>query len=226
MMIEIKDLSYKYGVHQVLDHIEFNLPEESITVLVGRNGAGKSTLLRCIAGWTLPTKGDVILNGVSLRESEKAFREQIIFVSDTPDFYDELTAWEHIQFVAQLHGVSDWESDAEDLFDDFYLSNHRDAFPFTFSRGMRYKLALAMALIVSPAVLMLDEPFAPLDATARADLWQRLIDYREAGKLVLFSAHSLPEGESANHIVHLQESQVTVLAAEEIDSLESLLRRD
>ncbi len=225
-MISLNELSYEYGVHQVLDNIQLEIPDRSITALVGRNGAGKSTLLRCISGWTLPTKGDVLINGVSLRNDEKAYRKQIIFVSDTPDFYDELTAWEHVQFVAQLHRVADWEDEAEELFDEFDLYRHRRAFPFTFSRGMRYKLALVMAFIVMPPLLLLDEPFGPLDANARADLWQRIQHYRNGGQSVFFSTHSIPGGESADYIVHLQASEAELISAEGIDSLESLLTRD
>lgn len=226
MAITLQDLSYEYGAHQVLDNIQLEIPESSITALVGRNGAGKSTLLRCIGGWSLPTKGDVLINDVSLRDDEKAYRKQIIFVSDTPDFYDELTAWEHVQFVAQLHRVTDWKDEAEELFDEFSLWGHRKAFPFTFSRGMSYKLALIMAFIVEPPVLVLDEPFGPLDANARIDLWQQILAYRDKDKSVFFSTHSIPEGDSADYIVYLQSSHAELLDAEGIDSLESLLSRE
>lgn len=225
-MMKLEDLSYEYGAHQVLENIQLEIPESSITALVGSNGAGKSTLLRCIGGWTLPTTGDVLINDISLRDDEKAYRKQIIFVSDTPDFYDELTAWEHVQFVAQLHSVTNWEEEAGEWFSEFNLWGHRKAFPFTFSRGMRYKLALIMAFIVEPPVLVLDEPLGPLDANARADLWQQILAYRDKGKSVFFSTHSIPEGDSADYIVYLQSSQAELLTAEGIDSLESLLNRD
>jgi len=188
-------LQYSYGNHQVLDGVSLEIEDASVVALIGVNGAGKSTLLRCLAGWSPLQKGEVYINDRSLRTQERAVRQQVIFVPDTPDFYDSLTAWEHLQFVAQLHSVDNWEQRAGELLISFQLDDQEDAYPFAFSRGMRYKLALSMALMVQPPLLLLDEPFGPLDALSSELLWQQLQAIRDDGRTVLFSTHALLESQ-------------------------------
>jgi ABC-2 type transport system ATP-binding protein len=189
---EIDHLSYSYGAVAVLQGISLNLFAGEITVLIGRNGAGKTTLLRCLAGWSRATVGDVRLGGVSIGKNERLARTKVVLVPDTPTFYDELTAWEHLQIVAQLHRLAAWQGRAAQLLNVFALNTQQEAYPFTFSRGMRHKLALSMALLLSPPLLLLDEPFAPLDPQSAVDLWAELQALRNTGTAVLLSSHALP----------------------------------
>ncbi len=189
---EIDQLGYSYGSVPVLREISLTLYAGEITVLIGRNGAGKTTLLRCLAGWSRATTGEVRLDGMSLGQNERLARARVVLVPDTPTFYDALTAWEHLQLVAQLHRLAAWQERAAQLLDVFALGAQRDAYPFTFSRGMRHKLALSMALLLSPPLLLLDEPFAPLDPQSAVDLWAALQARRAAGTAVLLSSHALP----------------------------------
>jgi ABC-2 type transport system ATP-binding protein len=222
-MLTVNNLKYQYGPHVVLSDLALQLEQRTVAILVGRNGAGKSTLLRCLAGWLQADDGTIEINGVSLQRDERAFRQQVILVPDTPDFYDELTAWEHLQLTAQLHRVPDWQPQAVELLQRFHLSEHRTAFPFTFSRGMRYKLALCLALLVNPPLLLLDEPFGPLDAPSVHYLWEMLQAYRDVGRSVLFSSHALPAGEQPDKILFLQNQQVTLVDPATIASLAGLL---
>lgn len=222
-MLTATNLTYQYGPHLVLSNLTLHLEPQKLAILVGRNGAGKSTLLRCLAGWVQAHDGTIEINGVSLQRNERQFRQQVILVPDTPDFYDELTAWEHLQLTAQLHRVADWQTRAADLLQRFHLSEHSTAFPFTFSRGMRYKLALCLALLVRPPLLLLDEPFGPLDATSVRELWEMLQSYRVTGGSVLFSSHALPTGEQPDQILWMQDQQLTPLDPATVASLADLL---
>ncbi len=222
-MLTVNNLKYQYGPHVVLSDLALQLEQRTTAILVGRNGAGKSTLLRCLAGWLQADDGTIEINGVSLQRNEREFRQQVILVPDTPDFYDELTAWEHLQLTAQLHRVPDWQPQAAELLQRFHLSEHRAAFPFTFSRGMRYKLALCLALLANPPLLLLDEPFGPLDAPSVQYLWETLQAYRDAGRSVLFSSHALPAGEQPDKILFLQNQQVTLIDPATVASLAGLL---
>src|SRR5262249_47826983 len=162
-LLAVDSVSYQYGSLRALNDINFEVEDGVLVALVGRNGAGKSTLLRCIAGWTQATDGEVRILGQSTKQNERLVRHHVVLVPDTPPFYDELTAWEHLQFNAQAHRLENWEERAEFLLDRYGLLSNRDAFPFAFSRGMRYKLALCMGLLIEPKILLLDEPLGPLD---------------------------------------------------------------
>jgi len=207
-MLHVENLTYQYGTLVVLRDLSLHLAPGQVGLLFGENGAGKSTLLRCVAGWTEPRKGSLAVDGATLRGEDREYRARVAFVPDTPDFYDELTAWEHLHLVGQLHRLPDWQDRATHLLERFRLLEHQGALPFTFSRGMRAKLALCMALLISPPLLLLDEPFNALDALARQTLWQALRAHAEQGGAVLFSSHSIASGVEPDVLLHLRDGQI------------------
>src|SRR5262245_40067361 len=133
-LLAVDGVGYQYGSLRALHDVNFEVEDGVLVSLVGRNGAGKSTLLRCIAGWTQATDGDVRILGQSIKQNERLVRQHVVLVPDTPPFYDELTAWEHLQFNAQAHRLKDWEDHGEFLLERYGLLPNRDAFPFAFSR--------------------------------------------------------------------------------------------
>lgn len=194
-LVQVNEVNFRYGGVPALHDVTFNLERGQVVALIGRNGAGKSTLLRCLAGWSQVDGGDIIIDEVRISTGERAARAKVIFVPDTPPFYAELTAWEHLQFFSQLHNLKNWAFRAQDLLDDFGLLDERDSPPNTFSRGMRYKLAMCAAFLINPPLLLLDEPFGPLDPNASALLWDRLQAHARDGMTVLLSSHALPDDE-------------------------------
>lgn len=191
-LVEATCVSYTYGAYRAVTDVSLRVGAGELVALIGRNGAGKSTLLRCLAGWDRVTAGEVRLLGLPVERHERQARARAILVPDTPPFYDELSAWEHVQFIAEVHRRADWPAQAERLLRRFGLWSQREALPFAFSRGMRYKLALCMALVVAPPVLLLDEPFGPLDPISADRLWDDLWAYRGEGRGMLLSSHQLP----------------------------------
>lgn len=216
-MLTIDHVKHQYGQQLVLTDIALTLPAGQVGILIGANGTGKTTLLQCIAGWLQPDKGDIAINDIDIAR-DREYRQQLRFVPDTPDFYDEITAWEHLQFAARLHRLDktrddDWRETAEDLLIAFELDHYANAYPFTFSRGMRYKLALCMALLVAPPLLLLDEPFGPLDPTAATLLWDYIADHAHNGGSVLLSAHALPDNAQPDIYFVMRDGIVTQHAA-------------
>ena len=208
-LLQVTDLGYRYGSLNALSEVSFVVEGGGeLIALVGRNGAGKSTLLKCIAGWTRPTDGEVLLMGERIDQNERYIRAHGVLVPDTPPFYDELTAWEHLQFNAQAHRKEDWEEHAEDLLDRYGLLNNRNAFPFTFSRGMRYKLALCMGLLIEPKLLLLDEPLGPLDPVSADELWIELNRHRSEGMTILLSSHQLPPEAYPDRYLIMEQGEV------------------
>lgn len=206
--LEAIDVSYAYGSYRAVAEVSFRVGAGELVALVGRNGAGKSTLLRCLAAWMPATDGEVRVRGLSVARNERAVRAHVALVPDTPPFYDELSAWEHLQFVAQVRRLSGWDAGAERLLRRFGLWSQRQALPLAYSRGMRYKLALCMALLVAPDVLLLDEPFGPLDPVSADHLWDDLRAYRDDGMAILLSSHQLPPQAQPDRYVVLEEGEV------------------
>jgi len=191
-VLETVNVDYRYGQSWALADITFTLQAKTLTVLAGRNGAGKSTLLRCLAGWARPTRGEVSIAGVRMYSAERQARAGVLLVPDTPPFYDELTEWEHVQFIAQANRLTGWQAPAESWLKQFGLWHARDAYPFSLSRGMKYKLALCLALMLQPPLLLLDEPLGPLDPVSANLLWDELERRRDAGMAILLSSHQTP----------------------------------
>lgn len=186
------EISKKYDSFLALAPASFALNAGEITVLSGPNGSGKTTLLSCLAGLIRPSTGDVAVSGFDLYRDEVEVRRRMVFVPDVPRFYLELTAWEHLRFIAMAHGVlHGFDQQAETLLRKLGLWEARDLFPHHFSRGMRLKLGLALALIRPFEVLLLDEPTSALDFEGVGLLIDELRYYKEQGAAILLSTHDL-----------------------------------
>jgi len=184
------EISKKYGSFLALAPASFALNAGEITVLSGPNGSGKTTLLSCLAGLVRPSTGDVAISGFDLYRDEVEVRRRMVFVPDVPRFYLELTAWEHLRFISMAHGVlPGFDQRAETLLRKLGLWEARDLFPHHFSRGMRLKLGLALALIRPFEVLLLDEPTSALDIEGVGLLIDELRHYSEQGAAILLSTH-------------------------------------
>jgi ABC-2 type transport system ATP-binding protein len=209
-ILTASELSRSYGKFQALAPIDLALTGGEITALTGPNGAGKTTLLLCLSGLLRPSRGEVKVEGFDLYRDERQAKQRLAFVPDVPRFYQELTAWEHLRFVALAHNAGDgFERKAEGLLREFGLWEAKDLYPHHFSRGMRLKLGLLLALIRPFKVLLLDEPTSALDPDATALLVQKLHQLRYDGSAILLSTHS-PEliGKAADRQVHLAAGQV------------------
>jgi len=188
--LQTSDLSRSYDKFQALMPTDLILHSSEIAVLIGPNGAGKTTLLLCLSGLLRPTTGIITIGGHDLYTEEKEAKRQLAFVPDVPRFYTELTAWEHLFFIAQAHEAADgFSRRAETLLREFGLWDARDLYPHNYSRGMRLKLGLLIALIRPFKVLLMDEPASALDAESASCLFKRLKELRQSGASILLSSH-------------------------------------
>jgi ABC-2 type transport system ATP-binding protein len=161
-----------------------------ITILQGPNGAGKSTLLQCLSGLIRPSTGKITVAGFDLYQEEREAKKHLAFVPDVPRFYQEMTAWEHLKFMAAAHSVlAGFEERAERLLRTFGLWDARDLFPHNYSRGMRLKLGLLLVFIRPLDMLILDEPTSALDEESTRMLADHLVQLRSQGKSILLSSH-------------------------------------
>jgi ABC-2 type transport system ATP-binding protein len=194
-MIEIKSLTKKYGQFTALDDLNLTLEEGTVFGFVGANGAGKSTTFLIISTLLQPTSGDVVINGISVREKPSDIRKLIGYMPDFFGVYDQLKADEYLDFYGASYGIP--EADRKKLIPQLLelvnLSHKRESYVDLLSRGMKQRLCLARCLIHDPKVLILDEPASGLDPRARVEMRDILKTLKGMGKTILISSHILPE---------------------------------
>lgn len=194
-MIEIRDLTKKYGSFTALDHLNLSLEEGVVFGFVGANGAGKSTTFSILATLLSPTSGDALINGKSVIKEPKEVRKQIGYMPDFFGVYDQLKVDEYLDFYGASYGIVAQERKMliPQLLELVNLTNKRFEYVDLLSRGMKQRLCLARALIHDPKVLILDEPASGLDPRARVEMRDILRNLKSMGKTILISSHILPE---------------------------------
>ena len=187
--LRVRDLAFRYGRDPVWQSVSFDVHPGEAAFLVGDNGSGKSTLLRCLAGWAQPDAGAIELCGTPLDPRSRSQRRLVSFVPDTPSFYDDLTAAEHLRFALAANHLPADDDAIDAHLGTFGLLNAKNRYPSSYSRGMRQKLALALAFLLKPWLLLLDEPHGPLERRAADALGTLCNQARARGAALIISCH-------------------------------------
>lgn len=189
-MLVVENVGKSYGRVRALDNVSFELSQGRVLAVVGANGAGKSTLIKSILG-LLRFEGRILVQGIDVAKSPKEARRRIGYLSQEAALHPDLTVSETAAFYAALRGVSaDRARACLDLVGLGHVPERRVA---ALSGGMRRRLALAIALLADPPLLVLDEPASGLDVAAHVELRRLVAEQRAAGKSVLLSTHWLED---------------------------------
>ena len=193
-MVQARGLCRAFGDVPAVDGLDLELNAGEVQALVGLNGAGKSTLMRLLVGLLRPDAGQVSLWGRPAWQAPAAVRSRIGYVSSS-HLYAELTVTDHVQWAARLHGCRrrDAPRRADDLIDRLALRRWASKPARTLSTGNRQRLAIAMALIHDPDLMIFDEPTTGLDPAGVIDLRAIIGERVAAGTSVLVSSHHLDE---------------------------------
>ncbi|HKS05676.1 MAG TPA: ABC transporter ATP-binding protein [Gemmatimonadaceae bacterium] len=196
-MIELKNLTKKFGSFTAVNHINLTVPRGELFGFLGPNGAGKTTSLRMIAGILLPTEGTVTIGGVDINADPTAAKSKLGFIPDRPFIYEKLTGSEFLRFVAGLYEQRgpEVEHRARELMALFDLEEWRDELVESYSHGMRQKLIIASAFLHRPDVIVVDEPHVGLDPKSIKILRELLREYVNRGHTIMMSTHSLDVAE-------------------------------
>ena len=197
-MIEIHDLTKRYGDFTAVDGLSLTAAAGEIFGFLGPNGAGKTTTIRIVAGLSLPTSGTVLVNGIDVVAEPVLAKSVLGYVPDRPYLYEKLTGRELLHFVADLYR-RDWrecEPRAVELLRYFDLGDWIDARIENLSHGMKQKLVIVSALVHDPSVLVIDEPMVGLDALAQRQVKQLFRRLADEGKTVLLTTHTLSVAEA------------------------------
>ncbi|WP_373899383.1 ATP-binding cassette domain-containing protein [Haloimpatiens sp. FM7315] len=194
-MLEIDSLCKKYGKFTAVDNLSFKVKEGEIFGFIGPNGAGKTTTMKILAGLLKETSGKVRINGVDALKESRKIKEYIGYMPDFFGVYDNLKVSEYLDFYASIYDIYKGEKDkiCNDLLELVNLSNKKDIYVDSLSRGMKQRLCLARSLIHNPKLLILDEPASGMDPRARYEMKEILKSLRDRGKTVIISSHILSE---------------------------------
>ena len=189
-VVESRGLIKTFGATPVLREVQLQLFAGRAAMVIGGNGAGKSTLLRILAGLSQPTAGEVLIFGADSRSLAARERMRIGMLTHQSWLYPNLTARENLEFYAQLYGLADALRVATAWIDSVGLAASANELVRGFSRGMEQRLSLARAMMNSPQLLLLDEPFAALDLDGVGRAAGLIRAQIERGCAVLVTAHA------------------------------------
>ncbi len=197
-MLSIRGVAKTYGSarasYAALEGVDLTIETGEFFCLLGPSGCGKSTLLNILAGFEPPTRGEVAFDGTPVR---RAGRERVMFFQDAGSaLFPWLTVEENVRFGLRVRKIprADWDAICAKYLGMVDLAEHRGKFPAQLSGGMRQRLQIARALAVEPAVLLMDEPFAALDALTRRRMHAVLLDiWQRTRKTIVFVTHDIAE---------------------------------
>lgn len=193
--IEAKNLIKKYGSFLAVDHVSIAVKQGEIYGFLGPNGAGKTTTIRMLTGVSTPTEGEAAIMGHNITTQPIEAKSLMGIVPDTSNVYEELTAWDNLIFTAKLYGIpkDTREERADDLLRRFNLHDRRLDKVQGFSRGMKRRICIAMALMNDSRVLFLDEPTLGLDVDSVREIRQTIRRLNGEGLTVFLTTHNLEE---------------------------------
>lgn len=212
-MLEIKHLTktYKKAAVKAVDDVNLVIEDGDIYGFIGPNGAGKSTTIKCVVG-IHDYEGEILLDGISVRDNEIECKKKMAYVPDNPDLYEHLTGIGYIDFVCNIYGVGEEKNELIHKYANMFDIESKLADPIkTYSHGMKQKVALTAALVHNPKLLILDEPFVGLDPKASHDLKEVMKELCKDGTMIFFSSHVLEVVEKlCNKIAIIKNGKIVV----------------
>lgn len=223
-MIEVRNLTKKYGDHFAVQGISFSLEKGKIYGLLGPNGAGKSTTMNIMTGYIAATSGEVIIEGHDIFKEAEEAKKHIGYLPEIPPLYMDMTVWEYLFTVADLKGVprSERKSMITDAMEKVMITNMKDRLIKNLSKGYKQRVGIAQTLIGNPDIIILDEPTVGLDPKQIIEI-RTLIKQLGKDHTVLISSHILSEiGAVCDHVVIINKGHLIV--SDSTENLEKLFK--
>jgi ABC-2 type transport system ATP-binding protein len=220
-MLEIRNYSKSYGNKLAVDDLSFKIESGDICAFVGPNGAGKTTTLKSICGILDFEKGDILIDGVSIKTNPILCKKKLAYLPDNPDLYEFLKGIDYLNFICDIYDVGEERRDLIKKYGDlFELTGFLGNTINTYSHGMKQKLAIISALIHQPKLLLLDEPFVGLDPVSSHNLKEIMKELTKEGVAILFSTHVLEVAEKlCNKVAVIKKGKLVVF-----DSMKKVIK--
>lgn len=212
-MLYINDLTKNYGSFTAVNHLSLHIPEGDLFGFVGPNGAGKTTTIRIVCGLLKASGGSVRIGGTAAAVGSREMKRLIGYVPDFFGVYDNLKVKEYMDMYGSMYGMysRDIARLTDDLLELVNLTDKKEFYVDTLSRGMKQRLCVARALLHNPKLLILDEPSSGLDPRARVEMKELLKNLHSMGKTIVISSHILSElSEMCNSIGIMNRGQLVI----------------
>ena len=196
-MIEIKNVTKKYGEKKAVDNVSFTVNDGDIFAFIGHNGAGKTTLIKSIVGIHDFDEGDILIDGMSIKDKPVECKKLMAYVPDNPETYEHMKAIDYINFICDMYETPTEirEKNIKKYAQLFEIDDKLNDTIDSYSHGMKQKIVLISALSHDPKILIMDEPFVGLDPKAVFDIKEVLNEMTKEGKIVFYSTHILDVAE-------------------------------
>lgn len=210
-MIEVKNISKKYGKNIALNDVSFVVEKGEILGFLGPNGAGKSTTMKIITGFIQPTSGTVVVDGFDILEDVMEVKKRIGYLPENPPLYNDMTINEYLCFAAEIKGIKSINPRVDEVLGMMNLTQVRDRLIKNLSKGYKQRVGLAQAILGNPEVLVLDEPTIGLDPSQIIEIREVI---RELGKdrTIILSSHILPEvSQICDRVIIINNGQIVAI---------------
>ncbi len=197
-MIEIKNLTKKFGNFTAVDHLNLKIETGEFFGLLGPNGAGKTTTISMLSTVLLPAEGEILIDGIPLNRKAHKEKRKISIVTQEFSMRQDMTMEEIMEYQGRLYyiPISEIRKKTEELFSFSGLSEYRKRTVRHLSGGMKRKLMICRALLTDPEIILLDEPTAGMDALSRRQMWSLLKDMNDRNITILLTTHYMEEAEA------------------------------
>ena len=196
-MVEIKGLCKSYDNKRVVDNLDLTINDGEIYGFIGHNGAGKTTTIKCLIGILSFEKGEILIDGLSIKDKPIECKRKIAYIPDNPDLYNYMSGIDYLNFIGDVFNVANEERVKRiDKYAGIFELTDSLANPISsYSHGMRQKLAIIAAWLHEPDLIVMDEPFVGLDPKASHDLKMMMREFCDRGGSIFFSTHVLEVAE-------------------------------
>jgi ABC-2 type transport system ATP-binding protein len=210
LAVESHDLTRRFGSVVAVDHVSLEIERARIYGFLGPNGSGKSTTIRMFCGLLRPTSGTVRVLGYDIPRQSEALRTKIGYMTQKFSLWEDLTVLENLRFMAQIYTLETARAARRiaGVLEEFRLNDLRDRLAGAMSGGEKQRLALAVATLHQPEMLMLDEPTSAVDPQSRRDFWESLFALVARGTTILVSTHYMDEAERCHRLAILSQGRV------------------
>ncbi|HXR66773.1 MAG TPA: ABC transporter ATP-binding protein [Ktedonobacteraceae bacterium] len=221
--VQVMDLTKHFGKHEAVKGVSFTIGKGEIFGLLGPNGAGKSTTINMMCGYLVPTSGDTLIDGMSIRKNPYKVKRLLGVVPQEIALYKDLSSLENLEFFGQIYNMPTKERKerAADVLHFVGLYDRRKEPVKNFSGGMQRRINMAVAMIHQPQFLMMDEPTVGVDPQSRENIFDTIEKLRDQGTTILYTTHYMEEAERlCNHIAIMDSG--TIIAMGTLEQLLSL----